>query len=108
MYLETAFPVTQDGQIVIPKGSYVADTVTQVKRAGKMKGKAELFPRFDSLTLPTASRASFVPGRTVPTATMWTASEGKRKGASVGGAAAGLAGALLTRGATIRRKPALR
>ena len=87
VYLETAFPIVQDGRIVVPKGSYVAGTVTEVKRAGKLKGKAELFPRFDSLTLPTASRASFVPGRTVPTATMWTASEGKIRG-RVGGRAA--------------------
>ena len=52
VYLEAAFPIVQDGRIVVRKGSYVADTVTQVKRAGKVKGKAELFPRFDSLTLP--------------------------------------------------------
>ena len=52
VYLETAFPIVQDGRIVVPKGSYVAGTVTEVKRAGKMKGKAELFLRFDSLTLP--------------------------------------------------------
>jgi len=52
VYLETAFPVIQDGRILVPKGSYVAGTVTEVKRAGRIKGKAELFVRFDSLTLP--------------------------------------------------------
>jgi hypothetical protein len=52
VYLETAFPIVIDGTIVIPPGSYVAGTVTSVKRAGKVKGRAELFVRFDSLTLP--------------------------------------------------------
>ncbi len=59
VYLETAFPVTQDGRIIIPKGSYVAGTVTDVKRAGKVKGKAELFLRFDSLTLPNGVTREF-------------------------------------------------
>ena len=108
MYLETAFPIVQDGRIVVPKGSYVADTVTQVKRAGKMKGQSGIVPaiRFahapNGVTREFRSRSDSADGNDV------TASEGKLKGASVGGAAAGLAGALLTRGATIRRKPALR
>jgi hypothetical protein len=59
VYLETAFPIVQNGRIVIPKGSYVAGTVTEVKRAGKMKGKAELFLRFDSLTLPNGVTREF-------------------------------------------------
>jgi hypothetical protein len=59
VYLETAFPVAQDGRIVIPKGSYVAGTVTEVKRAGKMKGKSEMYLRFDSLTLPNGVTREF-------------------------------------------------
>src|ERR1035437_3648514 len=51
VYLETAFPVLVDGRLVIPTGSYVTGTVTQVKRAGKVKGRSALFIRFDSLTL---------------------------------------------------------
>jgi len=51
VYLETAFPVTQNGHVIIPKGSYVAGTVTEVKRPGKMKSRGELYLRFDSLTL---------------------------------------------------------
>ena len=54
VYLETAFPVVIDGTIVIPPGSYVAGTVTSVKRAGRIKGRSELFVRFDALTLPMA------------------------------------------------------
>jgi type IV secretion system protein VirB10 len=59
VYLETAFPVTEQGRIVIPKGSFVAGTVTEVKRAGRVKGKAEMFLRFDSLTLPNGVTRDF-------------------------------------------------
>ncbi len=59
VYLETVFPITQKGRIVIPRGSYVAGTVTEVKRAGRVKGKAELFLRFDSLTLPNGVTRDF-------------------------------------------------
>jgi type IV secretion system protein VirB10 len=51
VYLETAFPVLVGPRIVIPPGSYVTGTITQARRAGKVKGRAELFVRFDSLTL---------------------------------------------------------
>lgn len=59
VYMETAFPIMADGKIVIPPGSYVAGTVTQVKRAGKLKGRSELFIRFDSLTLPNGVTRDF-------------------------------------------------
>lgn len=59
VYLETAFPIVGEGRILIPPGSYVAGTVTQVKRAGRIKGKAELFIRFDSLTLPNGVTRDF-------------------------------------------------
>ena len=59
VYLETVFPVTQDGRIVIPRGSYVSGTVTEVKRGSHLKGKAELFLRFDSLTLPNGVTRDF-------------------------------------------------
>jgi type IV secretion system protein VirB10 len=59
VYLETAFPVLVDSRIVIPPGSYVTGTITQVKRAGKVKGRAELFIRFDSLTLPNGVTRDF-------------------------------------------------
>lgn len=52
VYMQTVFPVVVNGRIVIPPGSYVAGTVTHLKRPGRVKGKGELFLRFDSLTLP--------------------------------------------------------
>jgi type IV secretion system protein VirB10 len=59
IYLETVFPILVDGRIVIPPGSYVAGTVTQVKRPGRIKGRGELYVRFDSLTLPNGVTRDF-------------------------------------------------
>jgi type IV secretion system protein VirB10 len=59
IYLETVFPIMSGGRIVIPPGSYVAGTVTQVKRPGRVKGRGELFLRFDSLTLPNGVTRDF-------------------------------------------------
>lgn len=59
VYLETAFPILVNSRIVIPVGSYVAGTVTQVKKPGRMKGRGELYVRFDSLTLPNGVTRDF-------------------------------------------------
>lgn len=59
VYLETVFPILVNGRIVIPPGSYVMGTVTQVKRPGRVKGRGELFVRFDSLTLPNGVTRDF-------------------------------------------------
>jgi len=59
VYLETSFPVLVNGRIVIPVGSYVCGTVTQVKKPGRVKGKGELYIRFDSLTLPNGVTRDF-------------------------------------------------
>src|ERR1700730_6017915 len=59
VYLETAFPLLVDGRIVVPVGSYVAGTVTQIKRPGRVKGRGELYVRFDSLTLPNGVTRDF-------------------------------------------------
>ena len=52
IYLETAFPVIANGRILIPQGSWVTGTITEVKRPGRVKGRGELQVKFDSLTLP--------------------------------------------------------
>jgi type IV secretion system protein VirB10 len=59
VYLETSFPVLTNGRIVIPVGSYVAGTVTEIKKPGRMKGRGELYVRFDSLTLPNGVTRDF-------------------------------------------------
>ncbi len=51
VYLQTAFPIMADGRIAIPPGSYVMGTLTHLKKPGRVKGRGELFLRFDSLTL---------------------------------------------------------
>lgn len=52
IYCRTIFPITVDNRIVIPVGSYVKGEVTQVVKPGRIRGKAKLGLRFDSLTLP--------------------------------------------------------
>ena len=59
IYLETAFPVLSGSRIVIPQGSWVTGTITEVKRPGRMKGRGELQVRFDSLTLPNGVSRNF-------------------------------------------------
>lgn len=59
IYLETAFPILANGRIIIPQGSWVTGTITEVKRPGKVKGRGELQVRFDSLTLPNGTSRDF-------------------------------------------------
>ncbi|MGI8961867.1 MAG: hypothetical protein ACR2IV_19335 [Bryobacteraceae bacterium] len=59
IYLETAFPIVSGNRIVIPQGSWVAGTVTEIKRPGRVKGRGELQVRFDSLTLPNGVTRNF-------------------------------------------------
>ncbi|MGA3187774.1 MAG: hypothetical protein ABSF22_11760 [Bryobacteraceae bacterium] len=59
VYLETVFPILSGGRIVIPPGSYVMGTVTNVVRPGKVKGRGEFYLRFDSLTLPNGVTRDF-------------------------------------------------
>lgn len=59
VYLETVFPILAGGRIVIPPGSYVAGTITDIKRPGRVKGRGEFHLRFDSLTLPNGATRDF-------------------------------------------------
>lgn len=59
VYLESVFPVVVEGKILIPAGSYISGTVTQVKRPGRMKGRGELYIRFDSMILPNGVTRDF-------------------------------------------------
>jgi len=59
IYLETVFPIVIDGHIVIPPGSWVTGTVTEVKRPGRLKGRGELYVRFDTITLPNGVTRDF-------------------------------------------------
>lgn len=59
VYLDTLYPVVVDNHIVIPRGSYVIGTLTISKPAGAVKGKGELFIRFDSLTMANGTTRDF-------------------------------------------------
>ena len=59
IYLETAFPISSGNRIVIPQGSWVTGTVSEVKRPGRVKGRGELQVRFDTLTLPNGVTRDF-------------------------------------------------
>jgi type IV secretion system protein VirB10 len=59
VYLATAFPIVSQGRVVIPPGSYVAGTLTFVKRPGRVVGRGEIFLRFDSLLLPNGVSRDF-------------------------------------------------
>jgi type IV secretion system protein VirB10 len=51
VYLQTSFPISSGTRIVIPEGSYVTGTITQLKRPGRIKGRGEMYVRFDTLML---------------------------------------------------------
>jgi len=53
LYCETIFPITAGNKIVIPRGSSVKGTITQVVRPGRGGAKkAQLGLRFETLILP--------------------------------------------------------
>ena len=104
VYLETLFPLLVQGKIVIPPGSSVAGTVTSLKRPGKVKGKGELYVRFDTLILPNGvtrefkSRLGSIDGRD---SQGFDREEGKIKGEGNKGGDAQVIGVGATTGATI-------
>ena len=101
IYLETEVPVSVDGHVVIPRGSYVTGTVTESKESGKVKGRAALNLRFEKLSLPNGftvdlrSRAGSVEGHGNTAANEGRIEGGTAKGRdakTVGGATAAGAG----------------
>jgi hypothetical protein len=61
VYLETASPIALNGQIVVPRGSYVQGVITHAKRSGKVAGRAELGIRLETLTLPGGKAMQIAP-----------------------------------------------
>jgi type IV secretion system protein VirB10 len=51
VYFETLFPIMIAGRVAIPAGSYVSGEVTETKRAGRVKGRAELMIKLNTLIL---------------------------------------------------------
>jgi hypothetical protein len=50
VYLQTVTPVAMEGAIVIPPGTYVQGSVSHAKRSGRVKGRAELGIRLETMT----------------------------------------------------------
>ena len=59
VYFETVFPIVRDSKVIIPAGSYVYGEVVEAKRAGRVKGRAELYVRMNILVLPNAYTVNF-------------------------------------------------
>lgn len=49
VYAETAFPFTINDRVVIPAGTYVQGRISDVRRPGRVKGRAELLMHFTTL-----------------------------------------------------------
>jgi hypothetical protein len=52
VFLESTFPVVENGRVVIPAGTFVQGVVDSVKRSGRVKGRAELLLHFTTLVYP--------------------------------------------------------
>jgi type IV secretion system protein VirB10 len=61
VYAETSFPITLNDKVVIPAGTYVQGRISDVKRAGRVKGRAELLMHFTTLVYPSGYTA-LLPG----------------------------------------------
>ena len=60
VYADTVYPVWVQQRLVIPKGSNIRGTVTDVVRPGKIKGRGRIAVRFDDILLPNGIRRDFV------------------------------------------------
>jgi hypothetical protein len=61
VYLRTASPITADGRIIVPVGSYVQGVVAQTRRSGRVSGRAALAIRLETLTLTQGTVVKFAP-----------------------------------------------
>jgi hypothetical protein len=52
VFCKSIYPITVGNQIIIPEGSSIRGTVTNVIPPGRLKGRAKLGLRFDELVLP--------------------------------------------------------
>jgi hypothetical protein len=61
VYLRTAVPIANAGEIAVPAGSYVQGVVSEAKHSGRVKGRAQLAIRLETLTLATGKVYKFSP-----------------------------------------------
>ncbi len=60
VYADTTYPIWIQQRLVIPKGSTIRGTVTEVVRPGRIKGKGRLAIRFDDILLPNGVKREFI------------------------------------------------
>jgi hypothetical protein len=110
VYLVSNFPVIVDSHVLIPDGAYVQGVIDRVRRAGRVKGRAELTMHFTNIIFPNGrvvqipGTVDSLPGSTGPKV---TGNEGQveqssnvghdvgtvAKGAGIGATAGSIAGA---------------
>ena len=61
VYARTAVPIVANDRILVPEGSYVQGVVTRSVRSGRVKGRAEIAIRIDTLTLPSGKVIKLTP-----------------------------------------------
>lgn len=61
VYLRTAVPIASAGDIAVPVGSYVQGIVSMSKQSGRVKGRAQLAIRLETLTLASGKVYKFSP-----------------------------------------------
>lgn len=61
VYAQTTFPVAIDDRLLIPPGTYVQGRISNVKRAGRVKGRAEVLFHFKTMVFPNGYTVS-LPG----------------------------------------------
>jgi hypothetical protein len=118
-------PVSVDGQTVLPEGTELAGVVTNVERAGRVKGRASVAYRFNSLThdgerydistaqiaheaeatkKEDATKIAIGAGAGAAIGALLGGGDGAAKGAAIGGAG-GTGAVLATRGKEVRLGP---
>jgi type IV secretion system protein VirB10 len=119
VYAETTFPFVMNDRVVVPAGTYIQGRITRVERAGRIKGRAEILMHFTSMIFPSGYTV-MLPGsvQNTPGAEKTSVKDsegtirqdndtGKKvedaaRNGAYGGAAAGIAWALLKRGNDVR------
>ena len=61
VYLETASPIAKDGTMLVPVGTYVQGAVAESKRSGRVKGRAEIALRLDTMTFSSGKAVKIEP-----------------------------------------------
>jgi len=61
VYMKTATPIVVNGQFLVPAESYVQGVVSKAQRSGRVKGRASLSIRIETLTLPSGQAIHISP-----------------------------------------------